>query len=214
MGQRLRITFARGGRASYLSHLELMRMWERAFRRAGWRLQYSQGFSPHPRLSFAAPLPVGVAGEAELLEVYLEEPQPLDRAQQRLAQRMPPEIEVREVEEVPAEEPAIQRRMVAAEYLVVVPEGASPDALRTEVGRVQAASSLPRERIREGATRSYDLRPMIHSVGVERCIDGRPLVRMTLRTDARGAGRPDEVLRELGLDPAECRITRLRLLFE
>lgn len=212
MVQRLRITFARVDETSYLSHLELMRLWERAFRRAGWRLAHSQGFNPHPRLSFAAALPVGVAGEAELLDVYLEIPRPPSDAIRELAERMPGGIQVRQVEEVPVDAPAIQRSMVAAEYRAICPEGLSLGELETAAARLLAAAALPRERAREGRARSYDLRPLIRSLAVVRDPSGRPLVWMELRCDAQGAGRPDELLREMGLEPADCRVIRTRLL--
>ena len=57
---RLRIKFSRGEQLKFLSHLDLMRLWERALRRAGINPAYSEGFSPHPRISLAAPLAVGV----------------------------------------------------------------------------------------------------------------------------------------------------------
>ena len=70
--QRLRLTFSRGGELKFISHLNIMKLWERALRRAGIPLAYSQGFSPQPRLSIAAPLPLGVTSEAELMDVFLE----------------------------------------------------------------------------------------------------------------------------------------------
>lgn len=208
--QRLRITYARDGGARYLSHLEMMRAWERVLRRAGWRLAYSQGFNPHPKLSFAAALPVGVAARAELLDVQMEEPRPLGSALDELSREMPPGLEVVGVVEVPVEAPPIQRSIYAAEYVALCPIG-TLDALIVEVGRVLAAASLPRGRAREGKVVEYDLRPMIQAA--EMAEDGeRPVVRMRLRADAQGAGRADEVLRELGLDPADCQITRTHLL--
>ena len=213
MAQRLRITFARGGTAIYLSHLEMMRMWERVFRRAGWRPAYSHGFNPHPRISFASALAVGVAAEAELLDVELETPRPLDDAVQELAGRMPPGTAVREVREVPTDEPALQSRLVAACYRVALPQGADPEGVEREVRRALAAESLPRERAKESKTVRYDLRPLIRDLVLEQA-EGAPAIRMELRADARGAGRPDELLRELGLDPAECRITRARLVLD
>ncbi len=208
--QRLRITFARDGGVRYLSHLDMMRAWERVLRRAGWRLAYSQGFNPHPKLSFAAALPVGVAAWAELLDVHLEEPRALDSASAELSREMPEGLEVVDVTEVPADAPPIQRLIHAAEYSVRCPAGIL-DALIVETGRVLAASSLPRDRARDGKVVEYDLRPMIRALeaGEEA---GHPVVRMRLRADAQGAGRADEVLRELGLDPADCQITRTRLL--
>ncbi|MCJ7807809.1 MAG: TIGR03936 family radical SAM-associated protein, partial [Dehalococcoidia bacterium] len=67
--QRIRVTFSRGEEVKYLSHLDLMRLWERALRRADIPLAYSQGFSPHPRISIAAPLPIGVTSSSELMDI-------------------------------------------------------------------------------------------------------------------------------------------------
>ncbi len=214
MGQRLRVTFSRGEETKYLSHLELVRMWERVLRRAGWKLAYSHGFSPHPRISFAAPLPVGVAGNAELLELCLEEARPVAEAEEQLRTQMPSGVGVVKVEEVPDMAPPMQRQLVAAEYEASCPPQAPGERLKAEAERMMAATELPRQRIKEGKARSYDLRPMIRALEV-RSSDGRAaLVRMELRTDVAGAGRPDEVLRELGIEPAECHITRTRLLFK
>jgi len=214
MVQRLRITFARSGGVKYLSHLELMRLWERVLRRAGWRVVHSQGFNPHPKISFAAALAVGVAGEAELMEVQLEVPRRPEEAARELAGRLPAGIEVRGVEEVPIEAAGLQRRLRAAEYVAMCPSGLSDDRLRLEVHRILSAGSLVRSRKREGKVQEYDLRPMIRSLEMVQGPAGRLGIRMELRTDAQGAGRPDEVLREMGLEPADCEITRLRLLLD
>ena len=56
--QRLRVTFTRGEQVKYITHLDLMRFWERALRRAEIPVAYSEGFSPHPQLALAAPLAV------------------------------------------------------------------------------------------------------------------------------------------------------------
>ncbi len=210
--QRLRITFARGEAVKYLSHLELMRLWERVLRRAGWRISYSRGFTPRAKISFAAALPVGVAGEAELVEVQLEERRDLEAAASELSRQMPIGLEVRRVEEVAPEAPNLQREMVAAEYRADCGEQAAGEVVRASVQRVLAAESIARERTKEGKRVVYDLRPMIRFLEVRAADEGRTIVRMELRADAQGAGRPDEVLRELGLDPADCRITRTRLL--
>ncbi len=212
--QRLRITFSRCGAVCYLSHLEMMRLWERTFRRTGWRLSYSRGYNPHPKISFAAPLPVAVAGASELLDLYLDEPRDPLQAHSELARQLPDGIQVRSVEEVLEESPALQKVMQAAEYRVRCISGPSNEQLRSAVDRLLAAESLPRERVKEGKTRGYDLRPMIRDLAVEENADGYLELRILLRADAQGAGRPDEVLREMDIDPADCRITRTRLVLE
>ncbi len=212
MVQRLRITFARHNGVKYLAHLELMRMWERALRRAGWRPVYSQGFNPHPKINFAAALPVGVAGDAELMEVQLEIPRPVEQAAGELAAQLPSGFELRGVQEFPLDAPTLQRSLRAAEYVARCPQEVSEEQLHHQAERLLAAAQLIRERKKESKVQSYDLRPMIHVLEVNCDLAGYPVVRMTLRADAQGAGRPDEVLREMGIDPAGCDITRTQLL--
>lgn len=212
MGQRLRITFARDGAAKYLSHLELMKAWERSFRRAGWRLAYSKGFNPHPRISFASALPVGIACAADLIDIDLEAPRDAGAALGELAAQLPPGLEVRSVLELTDGDEPVQRVLRAAEYDAECPVSGGREALEPEIVRVLGAISLPRKRAREKDTREYDLRPLIHELRAEDAGLRGALVRMKLRADASGGGRADEVLRELGLDPADCRITRTRLV--
>ncbi len=64
---RLRLRFCRGEEVKFISHLDIMRLWQRAFLRAGIPIAYSEGFSPHPRISLAAPLPLGITSEAVIL---------------------------------------------------------------------------------------------------------------------------------------------------
>lgn len=211
MAQRLRLVYRRSGETKYLSHLEMMKVWERGLRRAGWRLAQSQGFNPHPKISFAAPLPVGVATEADLVEVTLEEGRDPSLAAAEISAQMPAGLAVLSAEEIPVDSPPVQRFLRAAEYHALA-VGGDAEALRREAERIAAAESLPRQRLRDGRAQQYDLRPMIQELGVERSPEGNVLLRMLLRTDAQGAGRPDEVLREMGLDPADCAITRTRLI--
>lgn len=63
-----RLIFEKKGRAKYISHLDLMRTFQRAFKRAGIDIKHSEGFNPHPNLSFALPLPVGMESVCEILD--------------------------------------------------------------------------------------------------------------------------------------------------
>ena len=58
---KLRLRFEKTGRAVWISHLDLMHTIQRAFSRAGYELKYSEGFNPHPQISIALPLSVGMA---------------------------------------------------------------------------------------------------------------------------------------------------------
>src|SRR4030043_377355 len=88
--QRLRLKFSRGEELKFLSHLELMRLWERAIRRAGLPLAYSEGFTPHPQIALAAPLSVGVTSQAELMDVILSRWMPPQSFTAQIEQQLPP----------------------------------------------------------------------------------------------------------------------------
>ena len=70
---KLRLLFKKENQASYISHLDLMRTFQRVFPRAGLELKHSQGFHPHPLISIVLPLPVGQASECELLDFEVEQ---------------------------------------------------------------------------------------------------------------------------------------------
>ena len=67
----LRFRFEKRGRAAYLSHLDVMRTFQRAFIRAGVRLRHSEGFNPHPKMSIALPLQLGCESVCEVLDASL-----------------------------------------------------------------------------------------------------------------------------------------------
>ncbi len=69
----LRIKYRKLGYMKFLGHLDMVRLMERSFRRAMLPLEFSQGFNPRPKVNFAAPLPVGVTSDGEVLEVNLLE---------------------------------------------------------------------------------------------------------------------------------------------
>lgn len=68
-----RVLFSKNGRAVWISHLDLMHTMQRAFSRAGYRIKYSEGFNPHPIMSIALPLSVGVESVCELMDVSSED---------------------------------------------------------------------------------------------------------------------------------------------
>ena len=96
MSEKLRLRFVKEGRAVYISHLDLMRTMQRAFQRAGYALQYSEGFNPHPILSILLPLSVGASSACELMDFQLPAPVDLKEMPERLSAAMPEGIRVLE----------------------------------------------------------------------------------------------------------------------
>lgn len=212
--QRLRIGFAKGEPIKYISHLDLTRTWERAFRRAGLPVAYSQGFNPRPRFQIAAALPVGVTGRAELLDVWLSEPVALAEVGDRLRPALPSGLEVLAVEEAELRAPSLQAQMRAADYRAVVHSPEPVESLRGRVQTLLDAPTLPRQRHHKGKWQTYDLRPLVQTVTVAAGRAGESVIEMRLQASPQGAGRADEVLDVLGLSMVPHSIERTTLHLE
>ena len=212
--QRLRITFAKGEPIKYISHLDLMRTWERALRRAQVPLAYSEGFNPRPKISIAAPLPVGFTGRGEVMDIVLwRHTSPYNFAK-RLKPHLPPGLEILSIEEVYLSLPSLQSQMRYAEYRVVVESEETLAEMEKRVEQMLSAQSLPRQRERKGKVAEYDLRPLIDDLWIEGHEGTICVLGMRLQSDSQATGRPDEVLEAMGLGDVPCSIERTRCLFE
>lgn len=204
---RWRITYRVEGPLRYISHLEQVRVWERAIRRAGLPLAYSGGFTPRPRLQVAAPLPLGFASEAEWLDLWLERPVDPETIARSLTAALPEGLTIRKVEPVPPDAPALPARVEAAEYAVRVETAVPPDEIRRRIEGLLAAERLPRER----RGRPYDLRPLILDLRLEEGGAGEGVLTMLLAAREGATGRPEEVLEALGLADGFFQVTRRRI---
>ncbi|MCX7855473.1 MAG: TIGR03936 family radical SAM-associated protein [Anaerolineae bacterium] len=204
---RWRITYTVKGPLRYISHLEQVRVWERAIRRAGLPLAYSGGFTPRPRLQVAAPLPLGFASEAEWLDLWLEQPVEPETIVQALTSTLPEGLAIRSIEEVPLSAPSLPSQVAAAEYEVAVETAVPAEEIRRRIEELLAAETLPRER----RGRPYNLRPLILSLRLEEVRAGEGVLTMLLSAREGATGRPEEVLDALGLADGFFRVTRRRI---
>ncbi len=210
--QRLRLRFARGPEAADIGHLDLGRIWERAFREADIAVSYSQSTRPQPRLTIAAGLAVGVTSEGELLDVILARRLPATEAAERLGHRLPPGLSVRDAWEVGMGLPSLPSAIRWADYEVDVPiEEGGPD-VSAAVASFLATESFPWEDTRGEKVRRYDLRPLVQEIRVEPAQqDNVVRLSMRLRCESSSVGRPDQVVKALRL-AEPTRIHRQRLV--
>ena len=152
--QRLRITFAKGEEIKYISHLDLMRLWERTLRRARAPLAYSQGFNPRPKMAVAAPLPVGLTSRGEVMDIVLERVISPYNFARGLTRHLPPGLELLSVEEVYPKLPSLQSQARSAEYQVTVSWDGSQEGVKEKLRELLSAEQLLRQR----RGKDYDLR--------------------------------------------------------
>jgi len=209
--QRLRVTFSRGEELKYLSHLDLMRLWERALRRAGISIAYSQGFSPHPKISMAAPLPLGVTGEGELVDLFIQHRISPYALPQTLGNQLPKGISILSVSQVPPEAPALQAQVRRAEYRVELQTDKTADEIKNAIDSFLAKTELPWQHKRDTEMRSYDLRSLVERVWFIEMRGTLCVLGMCLRADNSASGRTEQVALALGFNGQPKSICRTRL---
>ena len=218
---RLRLTFSKSGPLKYSSHLDLMRVWERALRRAGVPLAYSGGYHPRPKLQLARALPLGHSAENEILDIWLEEPTGSKGAEEqgsrgaeeiaeRLAPILPAGLMVKEVRPVDPKGPAMQTQVVATRYRVAVEWDEPAEVVRAHVEEVLAAEELPHER----RGKRYNLRSLIEALWLEEVSDGQVVLGMQLSARPGATGRPEAVVDVLGMEEAFARYIRTGLILD
>lgn len=210
----MRVTFSTDDSVKYVGHLDMARTWERAIRRARLPLAYTQGFNPQPRLHFAAALPVGFTGQAELVDVFLDaELAPADFLA-RLAPALPTGIRLIAAQPVPRAWPALQAAVCAARYRVEVETTEADAVFADRLAAFMARPEAWRARRRGKEAVRYDLRPLVKSlIYTGPCELGQSFEVVT-RAEAGATGRPDELLSELGYETALRRIVRVALELE
>lgn len=201
--QRLRITFGKVGPQKYVGNLDLFKMWERILRRAEIGLTYSLGFNARPKMQLATALPLGITSECELLDIWLDQPVPLEGLAERLMAVSPPGLPIYHIEEVPLKGPALQTLLDTSSFTLTPREPIDIDDLRRRVVDLLAQDHL----IRTRRDKPYDLRPLIRSLSV----DDIGTIRAELSASEAATGRPDELVDALGLPEFTFAIHRVAI---
>jgi radical SAM-linked protein len=190
--QRLRIRFAKRGRLRFASHRDFQRAFERALRRAQVPIAYSQGYSPHPRVSFAGAAPTGVASEAEYLEIAVTtrcQPSAVARA---LDLALPPGLDI--VEVVEASDGSLADRLAASEWEIRIPQ-LDTDVVSAAVRTFLAADSVEVDRPTKTGVKTLDARKSVVRLTVtgEYGDPSYAIITMVVRHGTPSV-RPDDVL--------------------
>ncbi len=161
--QRLRVRYAKRGRARFASHRDFGRAFERALRRAEIPMAFSSGFSPHPRISYANASPTGAATEAEYLELGLAEVRDPDQVRSSLNAAMPDGLVI--VDVVEATPGALADRLTASRWEILL-GGTQPDDLAAAVAELLASAEVEVERMTKSGLRRFDVRAAVITLTV------------------------------------------------
>jgi radical SAM-linked protein len=190
---RVRIRFSKQDDLRWIGHRDLMRCFERIFRRAALPLGRSEGFHPKPRMTFPLPLAVGIAGADEVMEFELAETLTAEEIEMRLVSQLPGGLKLHSVELLPLG--AKKVRVTSASYQAPIPAQLQT-GLEERIDRLLAQTACPISR--SHGRSDVDIRPLLETIEFS---DG--ILSMRLRIDQAGSAGPREVLQALSLGDLE-----------
>ena len=199
----VRVRFSKTGRAKYISHLDLMRTMTRVLRRAGIPLWYTEGFSKHPYITFAAPLSLGYEGLCEYMDFRLEDDMPMDEIVSRLNDSMPEGITV-----IGAAPAVMKAGSVAASRWDIRMDASAYEA----VARVLEQDAIEvQKRTKKKTFKTIDIKPSIRDVELT-CDDKECKLLVTLSSGSDQAVNPSLLLTAVFGEQYEANVTRLCVL--
>jgi radical SAM-linked protein len=190
---RQRVRFSKMGKIRFLSHRDVARVWERALRRAGVRVAYSEGFSPRPRLSFGLALSTGYESLGEYLDIDLADDVEPAELPAIVNPSLPQGMEAQAAIVIPPGTDSLQQAVTSSSWRLELP-GTEPAHLEDAVEQALRLDELPITVERKGSQTTLDARPAILELTVE-----ERTLEAELATQPRSL-RPAELLR--ALDPS------------
>tara|TARA_Y100001933_G_C18984877_1_gene558103 strand:- start:971 stop:1678 length:708 start_codon:yes stop_codon:yes gene_type:complete len=218
----LRIQYVKKDSMKFLSHLEMVRFMERAFRRMELPLKFSQGFNPHPKISFAAPLAVGVSSEAEIVEVELTEAIDLNAFIKNHSDNVPAGLSFVRAKEVSGSG-KLMALVCASEYLVEVrykdsaPGSEHRNEMESLTQLLDKEEIMIQKKTKKGKIKDVNIRPFVIDAKYVLSEGDRSIYRLTVATGSNGNLKPevfvDSLMKEMGLEASveALRVHRLEL---
>ncbi|MBR7186967.1 MAG: TIGR03936 family radical SAM-associated protein [Clostridia bacterium] len=204
------IRFGKQPRLRFISHLDLQRFFQRAVNRTGLPIAWSQGFNPHPVMSFGSALALGWTSEYEVLDIKLSAPMGRKRTEDAIRAALPEDLPVLEVRMVDDRHPAPMALVRMSEYSVRL-TGAGGAKVIEQIPAFLARKEVLAMKKTKSGEKQMDIRPMV--VALEPVEDG---FRARLMLTEQSTLKPDLLVRVLaeqaGVEPPEAAIHRTLLL--
>ena len=160
---KIRIKFTKMGSVKYVGHLDMLRYFQKLIRRAGIDICYSGGFNPHQKMSFAAPLGVGMAGEGEYVDIEVHTSMSSKEAVEALNRASVEGIEIKSYRKLPEDALNAMSSVAAADYFVKCREGYEQDFSFSEAfERFMSEKVIEIEKETKKSTMLLDIRPLMY----------------------------------------------------
>lgn len=162
---KVRIKFAKEGIMRFIGHLDMMRYFQKAFRRSGIDIQYSQGFSPHQLISFAAPLGVGLTSTGEYMDIVMGNCPSSDELVRLINEQMVEGVHIISAVELPDNSKNAMSIVSTADYQISFRDQMASDFdLKTAIDQFMAQESIMVTKKTKKSEKTMDIKPMIHKL--------------------------------------------------
>lgn len=208
---KVRIKFAKTGHMKFVGHLDTMRYFQKAIRRAELPVAFSGGYSPHMIMSFANPLGVGLTSDGEYFDIELTEPIASREAVKRLNEQMVDGMEIVSFVQIPDDKKSKGMSIVAgADYLSSVKNGSLPEDLAEKLEAFYAQNEICVVKKTKKSEKEVDIRPMIYKL---ECRNGGIYMRVAAGSvqNLKPELVTEAFARYLGMDDEEVAFTHHRL---
>lgn len=220
---KIRARYTKTDMMKFISHLDLVRLMQRALRRADVSMVFSQGFNPHPKLSFATALSVGVSSEGEYMDVEIKDFIELEIFKEKINHSLPDGIKIIQCKYIDPKAAALMASIDYSSYLVRL-RLENPIQENAIKANLEHFTSLEEIRIHKKTNKrnnekekEINIRTYIHSVEIFSLAEEELILKMVLATGSRGNVKPDAVVQSLAeiegiaIDYQQIRIHRLEL---
>lgn len=206
------IRFGKQPRLRFISHLDMQRFFQRALNRTGLPIAYTQGFNPHPVLSFGSALALGWTSEYEIIDIKLAVPMGRKRTEEAMRQALPEDLPVIEVKLVDDKHPAPMAQVKMADYRVII-EGEDADKIVNQIPAFMEKETVLEMKKTKSGEKETNIRPLVISAET---FEGGFNVRVMLTE--KESLKPNLMIKALadmaGVEVPEAKIHRLLLLGE
>lgn len=195
----------------FIGHLDIMRYFQKAIRRAEIPIAFTSGYSPHMIMSFANPLGVGLTSDGEYFDIELTESIASKEAVRRLNEQMVDGMEIVSFVQIPDDKKSKGMSIVAgADYLSSVKNGSLPEDLAEKLEAFYAQNEICVVKKTKKSEKEVDIRPMIYKL---ECRDGKIYMRVAAGSvqNLKPELVTEAFVRYLGMDAEEVTFTHHRL---
>ncbi len=191
----IRLKFTKGNEVKYISHLDLMRVFQRAIRRTGIPVSYSIGFNPHQEISFGAPLSLGVTSAAEYVDFRLADKMDVEEIINRLNSSMPEGIRILGGIKLRDNPKSAMSVVSHARYKIrMIIENVTAEELNKSIEDFAAQESIKvmKEQPKKGfALKEVDIKPMIVGMKLSESRETMHIIDCLLLSGSKGNLKPE-----------------------